>query len=127
MRAVCCEATVLGHEAVAQDIRLLTVRWPDRDHAPTQDSSSPCAAGQRREAPFLSRPISVHCWDPETQTLGFVSGGGTGHREAGHAASGDSFQLTGPMGNGFDVPLWSVSTAALRWWAAASARRRCIS
>ena len=34
MRAACCEATVLRHEVIADDIRLLTVLWPDREHAP---------------------------------------------------------------------------------------------
>ena len=34
MRAACCEATVLRNEVIAPDIRLLTVVWPDRDHAP---------------------------------------------------------------------------------------------
>ena len=34
MRAACCEATVLRHEVIADDIRLLRVLWPDRDHAP---------------------------------------------------------------------------------------------
>ena len=28
MRAACCEATVLRHEVIAEDIRLLTVLWP---------------------------------------------------------------------------------------------------
>ena len=34
MRAACCEATVLRHEVIADDIRLLTVLWPDREHLP---------------------------------------------------------------------------------------------
>ena len=34
MRAACCEATVLRHEVIADDIRLLTALWPDREHAP---------------------------------------------------------------------------------------------
>ena len=28
MRAACCEATVLRHEVIADDIRLLRVLWP---------------------------------------------------------------------------------------------------
>ena len=57
------------------------------------------------EAPFLSRPISVHKWEPETQTVEFlyqVIGEGT-HKIA-QLKTGDTFQLTGPMGNGFDIP-----------------------
>lgn len=57
------------------------------------------------EAPFLSRPISVHKWEPETQTIEFlyqVIGEGT-HKIA-QLKTGDTFQLTGPMGNGFDIP-----------------------
>ena len=34
MRAACCEATVLRHEVIADDIRLLTALWPDREHVP---------------------------------------------------------------------------------------------
>ena len=34
MRAACCEATVLCHEVIADDIRLLTALWPDREHVP---------------------------------------------------------------------------------------------
>lgn len=104
MRAVCCEATVLGHETVAQDIRLLTVRWPDRDHAPHAGQFFTLRSWAAEEAPFLSRPISVHCWDPETQTLGFLyQVVGQGTEKLATLRPGDSFQLTGPMGNGFDV------------------------
>ena len=38
MRAACCEATVLRHEVIADDIRLLTALWPDREHAPDRKS-----------------------------------------------------------------------------------------
>ncbi len=34
MRAACCEATVLSHESILPDIRLLRALWPDREHAP---------------------------------------------------------------------------------------------
>ena len=34
MRAACCEATVLSHEVIAADIRLLRALWPDREHLP---------------------------------------------------------------------------------------------
>ena len=56
------------------------------------------------EAPFLSRPISVHKWDAETQTVEFLYAVvGEGTRKLTALMPGDSFQLTGPMGNGFDT------------------------
>ena len=105
MRAACCEATVLRHEVIAEDIRLLTVLWPDREHIPHAGQFFTLRAWGADEAPFLSRPISVHKWEPETQTVEFlyqVIGEGT-HKIA-QLKTGDTFQLTGPMGNGFDIP-----------------------
>lgn len=72
MRAACCEATVLCHEVIADDIRLLTALWPDASMPPTRGSSSPLRAWGADEAPFPSRPISVHKWDAETQTVEFL-------------------------------------------------------
>ena len=69
MRAACCEATVLRHEVIADDIRLLTALWPDREHAPHAGQFFTLRAWGADEAPFLSRPISVHKWDAETQTV----------------------------------------------------------
>ena len=60
MRAACCEATVLRNEVIAPDIRLLTVVWPDRDHAPHAGQFFTLRSWGADEAPFLSRPISVH-------------------------------------------------------------------
>ena len=59
MRAACCEATVLCHEVIADDIRLLTALWPDREHAPHAGQFFTLRAWGADEAPFLSRPISV--------------------------------------------------------------------
>ena len=104
MRAACCEATVLSHEAIAADIRLLRALWPDREHLPHAGQFFTLRAWGADEAPFLSRPISVHKWEPETQTIEFlhqVIGEGT-HTIA-QLKTGDTFPLTGPMGNGFDV------------------------
>ncbi len=105
MRAACCEATVLSHESILPDIRLLRALWPDREHAPHAGQFFTLRAWGADEAPFLSRPISVHKWEPETQTIEFlyqVIGEGT-HKIA-QLKTGDTFQLTGPMGNGFDIP-----------------------
>ena len=105
MRAACCEATVLSHEVVAGDIRLLRALWPDREHLPHAGQFFTLRAWGADEAPFLSRPISVHKWEPKTQTIEFlyqVIGEGT--QKIAQLKKGDSFQLTGPMGNGFDIP-----------------------
>jgi len=105
MRAVCCEAAVLRNEAVAQDIRLLTAVWPDSAHTPHAGQFFTLRAWDAMEAPFLSRPISVHCWNAEDHSIEFlyqVLGEGT-HKLA-RLQNGDRLQLTGPMGNGFDVP-----------------------
>ena len=72
MRAACCEATVLRHEVIADDIRLLTALWPDREHAPHAGQFFTLRAWGADEAPFLSRPISVHKWDAETRTVAFL-------------------------------------------------------
>ena len=72
MRAACCEATVLRHEVIADDIRLLTALWPDREHVPHAGQFFTLRAWGADEAPFLSRPISVHKWDAETQTVEFL-------------------------------------------------------
>ena len=105
MRAACCEATVLSHEVVQEDIRLLRVHWPDAEHAPHAGQFFTLRSWPAEEGPFLSRPISVHKWEPETLTVEFlyqVIGEGT--QKLATLKPGDTFQLTGPMGNGFDVP-----------------------
>lgn len=105
MRAVCCEATVLYHEEVQPGIRLMGVLWPDAEHQPHAGQFYTLRSWGADEAPFLSRPISVHKWDAEKMTVEFlyqVIGDGT--RKLAALQAGDTFQLTGPMGNGFDVP-----------------------
>ena len=105
MRAACCEATVLRNEVIAPDIRLLTVVWPDRDHAPHAGQFFTLRSWGRRRAPFLSRPISVHRWNPDSSTIEFLyQVVGEGTEKLAQLKQQDTFQLTGPMGNGFDVP-----------------------
>lgn len=104
MRAACCEATVLRHEAITEDVRLLTVRWPDPDRVPHAGQFFTLRAWAASEAPFLSRPISVHSWDEKTGTLEFLyQVVGEGTEKIAALKEGQTFQLTGPMGNGFDV------------------------
>ena len=105
MRAACCEATVLRNEVIAPDIRLLTVVWPDLDHAPHAGQFFTLRAWGADEAPFLSRPISVHRWNPDSSTIEFLyQVVGEGTEKLAQLKQQDAFQLTGPMGNGFDVP-----------------------
>lgn len=104
MRAACCNARVLGQQVVQSNIRLLKVEWTDAAHAPHAGQFFTLRAWGADEAPFLSRPISVHKWDGETGTLEFlyqVKGAGTEKLAA--LREGDTLQVTGPMGNGFDA------------------------
>ena len=104
MRAACCEATVLSHESILPDIRLLRALWPDREHAPHAGQFFTLRAWGADEAPFLSRPISVHDFDAATGALTFlyqVKGEGTQKLAA--LKEGDTLTVTGPCGNGFDV------------------------
>lgn len=128
MRAACCEATVLRNEVIAPDIRLLTVVWPDRDHAPHAGQFFTLRAWGADEAPFLSRPISVHRWNPDSSTIEFLyQVVGEGTEKIAQLKMKDTFQLTGPMGNGFDVPDILSKYKKSLWWAAASAPRPCSS
>jgi len=104
MRAACCEATVLRHEVIAEDIRLLTVLWPDREHIPHAGQFFTLRSWGADEAPFLSRPISVHHYDADTNTIEFlyqVIGEGT--KKLAQLKVKDTFQLTGPQGLGQSV------------------------
>ena len=104
MRAICFEAIVLDQIELNADIRLLTILWPDDSHAPHAGQFFTLRAWGQEEAPFLSRPISVHCWNAETHALQFlyqVKGAGTEKLAALHA--GGRVQAAGPMGNGFDA------------------------
>ena len=104
MRAACCEATVLSHESILPDIRLLRALWPDREHAPHAGQFFTLRAWGADEAPFLSRPISVDDFDNQTGALTFlyqVKGEGT-HKLAA-LKKDDTLTVTGPCGNGFDT------------------------
>ena len=95
MRAACCEATVLRNEVIAPDIRLLTVVWPDRDHAPHAGQFFTLRSWGADEAPFLSRPISVHRWNPDSSTIEFLyQVVGEGTEKLAQLKQQDTFQLT---------------------------------
>lgn len=104
MRAVCCEAFVLRNEKIAPDIRLLTVVWPDKSHAPHAGQFFTLRAWGAGESPFLSRPISVHSFTSGSSTIEFLyQVRGEGTQKLACLKNGDTLQLTGPMGNGFDT------------------------
>ena len=105
MNATSCNLTVLRQETVAEDIMRLTVQWQDRSREPHAGQFYMLRAWAADATPILSRPISVDDFDNQTGALTFlyqVKGEGT-HKLAA-LKKGDTFQLTGPMGNGFDIP-----------------------
>ena len=104
MRAVCCNAKVTGQEIVSENICLMRVQWTDLAHAPHAGQFFTLRAWPHDAEPFLSRPISVHSWDADKQEIQFlyqVKGHGT--EKLALLKAGDTLQVTGPMGNGFDT------------------------
>lgn len=104
MPATACEVKVLAQEAPAENIRLLTTSWPRRDKAPRAGQFFMLRCWPIDAAPLLSRPISLHSYDPLTGTVQFlyeIKGQGT--RMLAALRPGDGLQLTGPAGNGFPV------------------------
>lgn len=104
MPATACDVKVLAQEALAGNIRLLTTSWPRRDKTPRAGQFFMLRCWPAGAAPLLSRPISVHNYDPLTGTLQFlyeIKGQGT--RLLAALAPGDGLTLTGPSGNGFPV------------------------
>lgn len=105
MRAVSCETVVLSQQEVAEDIMKMRVSWVDETHIPHAGQFFMLRGWGDDEAPFLSRPISLHCYDPKEEALEFlyqVKGEGT--EKLSMLEEGDIIRVTGPMGNGFDVP-----------------------
>lgn len=104
MPAVCCDCKVLDQHLVNDEISLLRVEWPSADHAPHAGQFMMLRCWDAYTAPFLSRPISVHCWDEATGTVEFlyqIKGAGTQKLAA--LKAGDTLQVVGSLGNGFDV------------------------
>ena len=105
MNAVSCELTVLAQESAAPDIRRLVVQWQEPSREPRAGQFYMLRAWAANETPLLSRPISVNDFDPRTGALTFlyqVKGEGTRKLEA--LRPGGTLTVTGPCGNGFDVP-----------------------
>lgn len=102
MNAACFDSAVTAHCALAEGIRLLTARW--EGPAPHAGQFFTLRAWGSEEGPFLSRPISVHKWDAEKHEIEFLyQVKGTGTQKLAALRPGDTLQLTGPMGNGFDA------------------------
>ena len=104
MPVIACDVKVLEHQRLTDTIRLMTVSWPRRDKAPKAGQFFMLRCWPADVAPVLSRPISVHSYDPELATLDFlyeVRGKGTEKLAA--LVPGDTLSLVGPAGNGFNV------------------------
>ena len=104
MRAASCETVVLGQQEVAENIMKMRVSWVDEEHAPHAGQFFMLRGWADDEAPFLSRPISLHSFDAQQESLEFlyqVKGEGT--EKLSQLEEGDVIRVTGPMGNGFDV------------------------
>ena len=107
MSATNCKVRVLSQDTVAPDIRRLTVTWDftRTEFRPHAGQFYMLRSWAATETPVLSRPISVHDADAAAGTLTFlyqVKGEGTQKLAA--LRPGDTLSLTGPCGNGFDVP-----------------------
>ena len=107
MSAVKFQAEVVENVQIAPDICRMAVRWPSGEGLPAPRAGQffMLRAWGFDETPMLSRPISVHDYDPCGGTLSFlyqVKGEGTQRLRA--VQQGQTLSLTGPCGNGFDVP-----------------------
>lgn len=100
------QAPVLGCERLAPDIVRLTVQGPAAPAAaPRPGQFYMLRAWKEGEGPYLSRPISLHDADIANGRRRFlfqVKGAGTQKLAA--LRAGEALTLTGPLGNGFDVP-----------------------
>ena len=105
MRAACCEATVLSHESILPDIRLLRALWPDREHAPHAGQFLPCVPGAPMRLPSCPAPSACTSGSRRPRPLSFcIRSSAKALTKIAQLKTGDTFQLTGPMGNGFDIP-----------------------
>ncbi len=104
MPAIACDVTVLEHQRLTDTIRLMTVNWPRRDMPPKAGQFFMLRCWPADVAPVLSRPISLHSYDPAMGTVQFlyeVRGKGTEKLAA--LEPGGTLSLVGPSGNGFDL------------------------
>ena len=112
MRAANCEVVVLRNEKQAENILLLTALWDASTPAPKAGQFYMLRAWGADEAPLLSRPISLHSFDPELREISFLyEVKGTGTEKLAALGTGDHLQLTGPAGNGFPIEGKKVALA----------------
>ncbi|MBQ5754571.1 MAG: dihydroorotate dehydrogenase electron transfer subunit [Oscillospiraceae bacterium] len=104
MRAACCDSVVTDQIALNDIIRVITATWEDEEHLPHAGQFYMLRSWGRDEGPFLSRPISLHSWNPENRTVEFLyEVKGIGTQKLAALQPGDALQLVGPAGNGFDL------------------------
>ena len=93
-------ASLVCQKEISPDIYDMTIAFPDgaRLAKPGQFLAIYCNDGQR----LLPRPISICGIDPAAGTLRLVYRiAGAGTREISGWKAGDSFEVMGPLGNGF--------------------------
>ncbi len=99
------KAKVISNISEADSIKLLSVQLNKNEHF------EPCAgqfymlrSWKENEEPVLSRPISVNYYNANTGVLSFlyeIKGSGT--QKIAALKKGEALNLTGPLGNGFDI------------------------
>ncbi len=98
--------TVISHQDVASGYRLLELDAPAiaLDCQPGQFFHILCPV-QGELHPFLRRPMSIYHYDQARGLLGFLyKVTGTGTQALSHLHPGDSLNVVGPLGNGFQIP-----------------------
>ncbi|PTQ72022.1 dihydroorotate dehydrogenase electron transfer subunit [Celeribacter persicus] len=109
LRPRCSEATCLvrSNTPVNGEYRRLVLEAPEAilDCQPGQFFQLLCPA-PKGEHPFLRRPMSIYGYDKATGRLEFlykVTGAGT--RGLATLRPGDAFNVLGPLGHGFSMPI----------------------
>ena len=106
MSAASFSAKVAAKQNLAADICRIDVALNGQDtaHRPHAGQFYMLRCWGAGETPVLSRPISVHAYDKNSDTLTFlfqIKGEGTQKLAA--LDPGDALTVTGPCGNGFDA------------------------
>lgn len=104
MRAVNYNCQVLENISLTQSVYRLQVKWEKAYPEPKAGQFYMLRCWSEQEAPLLSRPISVHEWDKDTNTLTFLyEVRGIGTQKIAALTAQNSLNLTGPLGNGWPV------------------------
>ena len=127
MRAACCEATVLRNEVIAPDIRLLTVVWPDRDHAPHAGQSLPCGPGVPTKPPSCPGPSACTAGTRTAAPSSFCIRWWARAPRSWHSSSSRMPSSSpAPWATALISRPWPNNTIRSLWWAAALAPPPCI-